>query len=267
MNVIALNHWDLMIAALLVFALAVLTYTMKLGLVRQLSVAAIRSTVQLLLIGLVLKNLFAHAHIAWVSGIAILMLLAAGREVIARQKWRFRGVWGFGVGTGSMFISSFAIAVLALKVMVGPEPWYNPQYAIPLLGMLLGNTMNGIALGMKSLTQTAFQQRTMIEQRLMLGQSSQEAISDISRDSMRTGMIPIINAMAAAGIVSLPGMMTGQILAGSPPTEAVMYQILIMLLITAGTGFGTTAAIHMTSRRLFDHRHRLRLDRLHATKE
>ena len=80
----------------------------------------------------------------------------------------------------------------------------------------------------------------------------------IRRESMRTGMIPIINAMAAAGIVSLPGMMTGQILAGSPPTEAVKYQILIMFLITVGTGFGTIAAIGFTSMRLFDHRHRLR---------
>jgi putative ABC transport system permease protein len=267
MNVIALTYQDILMAAVLVFILAGITYVMKLGLARQLGIAAVRTTVQLLLIGLVLKSLFAHAHLIWVSGIAILMVLAAGREVIARQKWRFKGFWGFGVGTGSMFISSFAIAVLALRVMIGPTPWYTPQYAIPLLGMLLGNTMNGIALAMKSLTQSAFQQRALIEQRLMLGDSSQDSISDIRRDSMRTGMIPIINAMAAAGIVSLPGMMTGQILAGSPPTEAVMYQILIMLLITAGTGFGTAAAILMTARRLFDDRHRLRLDRLRATKE
>jgi putative ABC transport system permease protein len=68
--------------------------------------------------------------------------------------------------------------------------------------------------------------------------------------------------MAAAGIVSLPGMMTGQILAGSPPLEAVKYQILIMFLITAGTGFGVMAALWVTARRLFDERHRLRLDAL-----
>jgi putative ABC transport system permease protein len=79
---------------------------------------------------------------------------------------------------------------------------------------------------------------------------------------MRVGMIPIINAMAAAGIVSLPGMMTGQILAGSPPLEAVKYQILIMFMIAAGTGFGTVIAVWIGSRRLFDERERLRLDRL-----
>ncbi|MEW8367295.1 MAG: ABC transporter permease, partial [Candidatus Thiodiazotropha taylori] len=78
----------------------------------------------------------------------------------------------------------------------------------------------------------------------------------------RSGLIPIINAMAAAGIVSLPGMMTGQILAGTPPMEASKYQILIMLLIAAGTGFGATAAVWIGAKRLFDDRERLRLDRL-----
>ena len=72
----------------------------------------------------------------------------------------------------------------------------------------------------------------------------------------------MINAMAAAGIVSLPGMMTGQILAGNPPMEAVKYQILVMFLITAGTGFGTLSAVWLGSKRLFDERQRLRLDRL-----
>jgi putative ABC transport system permease protein len=115
---------------------------------------------------------------------------------------------------------------------------------------------------MSRMTESAWQQRAILEQRLMLGQSRDEAILDLRRDSVRTGMIPIINSMAAAGIVSLPGMMTGQILAGSPPVEAVKYQILIMFLIAGGTGFGVMAAIAITSRRLFDKRHRLRLDRL-----
>jgi putative ABC transport system permease protein len=161
-----------------------------------------------------------------------------------------------------MFISSFAITVLALFTMIGTDPWYTPQYAIPLLGMLLGNTMNGIALGLDRLTAGAWQQRAIIEQRLMLGQSRFEAIAEIRFDAMRSGMMPMINAMAAAGLVSLPGMMTGQILAGTPPVEAVKYQILIMFLITAGTGFGVSAALWLASRRLFDERHRLRLDTL-----
>jgi putative ABC transport system permease protein len=216
--------------------------------------------VQLLLIGLVLRVLFAQVHLLWVTLMALGMLLAAGREVMARQQRRLRGWWGFGTGTGAMFVSSFAVTVLALVAIVGTEPWYAPQYAIPLLGMLLGNTMTGIALAMDRLTDAAWQQRTVIEQRLLLGEDAGSAFGEIRRESMRTGMIPIVNAMAAAGLVSLPGMMTGQILAGSPPLEAVKYQIMIMFLITAGTGFGVMIALWITARRLFDDRHRLRLD-------
>jgi putative ABC transport system permease protein len=126
--------------------------------------------------------------------------------------------------------------------------------------MLLGNTMTGVALSVDRLTSQFYEQRNVLEQRLMLGQSWQQASTGIRSDCMRTGMMPIINSMAAAGIVSLPGMMTGQILGGTPPVEAVKYQILIMLLIAAGTGFGVISAIWLTSRHLFDQRHRLRLD-------
>ena len=99
----------------------------------------------------------------------------------------------------------------------------------------------------------------------MLGHRAQDAIANIRTDSIRVGMIPIVNAMAAAGLVSLPGMMTGQILAGSDPVEAVKYQILVMFLIAAGTIFGTVSAVWLGSRRLFDQRQRLRLDRLKQT--
>jgi putative ABC transport system permease protein len=190
------------------------------------------------------------------------MLTVAGREVMVRQQRCFVGWWGFGVGTLSMFVSSFAVTVLALVVVIGTDPWYAPQYAVPLLGMILGNTMNGISLGLDRLTQDAAQRRLVIETRLALGHDWRRAISDSRREAIRVGLIPIINAMSAAGIVSLPGMMTGQILAGTPPVEAVKYQILVMFLIAGGTGFGTMVAVSFAARRLFDERQRLRLDRL-----
>jgi len=262
MNVIPLSPLDLTMAASLVLALALLSIRMRLSLARQIIVAGLRTTVQLLLIGFVLTALFEHVHLGWLAGIATVMFLVAGREVMSRQGRRFAGLWGFGVGAFSMFISSFSITILALTLIIRIDPWYAPQYAIPLLGMLLGNTMTGIALALDRLTQTSWQQRMVIEARLMLGQERKEAIGGIQRESIRGGLIPIINAMTVAGLVSLPGMMTGQILAGSPPLEAVKYQILIMFLISSGTGFGTIAAVWLGSRHLFDDRHRLRLDRL-----
>ncbi len=266
MSLISLTPLDLSLAAGLVLLLALLTHRMQLGLSKQIIIAGLRTSVQLLLIGLVLKSIFANSAFIWIAIISSIMLFAAGREVMVRQKRYFKGFWGFGVGVISMFVSSFAVTVFALNVVINSEPWYHPQYAIPVLGMLLGNTMNGISLAMNQLLQNAWQQQEVIESRLMLGQTAREAISDIRRESMRSGMIPILNAMAAAGLVSLPGMMTGQILASSPPTEAVKYQILIMFLIVVGTGFGTIAAIGLTSHRLFDKRDRLRLDRLKIRK-
>ncbi|HKJ09135.1 MAG TPA: iron export ABC transporter permease subunit FetB [Gammaproteobacteria bacterium] len=261
---IRLSAVDLAVAALLVLVLAVLGARVQRSLGSRILVAALRTTVQLLLIGLILKALFAHVHLLWMALLSMVMLLVAGREVTARQQRRFAGWWGFGMGTVSMFLSSFAVTIFALVVIIGNQPWYAPQYAIPLLGMLLGNTMNGISIAMDRLTETAWQQRGQIEARLMLGHSWEQASGALRRDAVRGGLIPIINAMSAAGLVSLPGMMTGQILAGSPPVEAVKYQILIMFLIAVGTGLGTLAAVWAASRRLFDERQRLRLDRLRA---
>lgn len=262
MNIITLSAFDLSLAAILVLILAGLSLWLQLGVTRQLLIAGLRTTAQLLLIGVVLNTLFENVNLFYMAAIATIMLLLAGREVMARQTHRFRGLWGFGMGAISMFVSTFIVTLLALTVIINTDPWYTPQYAIPLLGMMLGNTMTGIALGLERLTQAARERRRQIEARLMLGHSSSQAIGDIRRNSMRLGMIPMINAMAAAGIVSLPGMMTGQILSGTPPLEAVKYQILIMFLITAGTGFGTVAAVMMAGYRLFDERQRLRLDRL-----
>jgi len=262
MNVISLSSFDLSMAALLILVLAALSIILKLELASRIVIAAIRTVVQLLLVGLLLKELFAQFNFLLVAGISIFMLLIAGREVMARQKRRFGGVWGYGLGTLSMFVSSFTLTVYALIVVVGTEPWYTPQYAIPLLGMMLGNTMTGVSLALDKLTTSAWQQRAIIEARLTLGQDWRTAIGDITRDSVRIGMMPMINAMAAAGIVSLPGMMTGQILSGTEPMEAVKYQILIMFLITAGTGFSAILATWLGARRLFDDRQRLRLERL-----
>ena len=264
MNFISLDYLDLSLAAVLVLAQAALCVRLRLGLARELLVAALRTTLQLTLVGLVLKAVFEQTHPLILLLMALVMLLLAGREVMARQKRRFRGAWGFGLGALSMFVSSFAVTLLTLAVVIGAEPWYAPQYSIPLLGMMLGNTMTGIAISLDRLTQEGWRQREVIEARLMLGQTWAQAIGAIRRDSLRSGMIPMINAMAAAGIISLPGMMTGQILAGAAPVEAVKYQILIMFTITAGTGFGTMGAVWFGSRRLFDDRERLRLDRLTA---
>lgn len=261
-NLVLLSPWDLGTAAALVGLVACLSYVLRLGTTNRLLVAALRASIQLLLVGLILKVLFAHVSLLWVSLVALVMLAVASREVWARQSRPLRGWWGLGISSFTLFVSSFAVTIMALHLIITPAPWYEPRYAIPLLGMLLGNTMTGIALSLDRLTQAAWEQRGVIEGRLMIGHTWDVAIAALRRESVRSGMIPTINGMAAAGVVSLPGMMTGQILAGVAPVEAVKYQLAILLLITAGTVFGTVATVWLASRRLFDDRQRLRLDRL-----
>lgn len=262
MNVIPLSIGELALAAALLVVLGLASWRAGLELERPLLVATVRLVLQLALVALVLEAVFSVARLHWIALIALVMLAISGREIHARQRRPFAGPWGYGIGTSAMFLSAFTLALFALAVLIRPEPWYRPQYAIPLLGMLLGNTMTGIALALERLTEGAWRQRGVIEAQLMLGATAREALAPLRRESARAGMIPTLNAMAAAGVVSLPGMMTGQILAGSSPALAVRYQILIFLLIAGATGAGTLMAIAMAGRRLFDDRHRLRIDRL-----
>ncbi len=259
---IELGYGDIALAALLVLINATLSLVNRLGLERRLAVAAVRMVVQLGLVGLVLKALFAIASPLY-TGLAMLVMVGfAGREAMARQERKFTGYWSYGIGTGSMMAAAAIVTGFALTTQLHADPWYDPRYAIPILGMILGNTMNGVSLGLDRMLSGASRERVAIEARLALGADIAEAMRPVARDSLRAGMIPTINGMSAAGLVSLPGMMTGQILAGVEPVEAVKYQVLIMFLIAGGTGLGLFAAVTAAGRRLTDARHRLRLDRL-----
>jgi putative ABC transport system permease protein len=173
-------------------------------------------------------------------------------------------LWAYGLGGTSILIASTLVMVFALTTQIAADPWYHPRYALPLLGMVLGNTMNGVSLGLDTLTGNLSRDRAAIEARLMLGADRATAMRGAVRRALRTGMMPIINSMSATGLVALPGMMTGQILAGADPVEAVKYQILVMCLIAGGTSLGTVGAVLAGAARLTDGRHRLRLDRLVA---
>ena len=243
-----------------------LSLALRLGLAKQLAVAALRMVVQLVLVGYVLTLLFALVSL-WLTALAALvMVLFAGHEVAARQHRPLAGGWTYGLGTGCMLMAAGTVTAFALLTQLRPEPWYHPRYALPLLGMVLGNTMTGISLGLDVLSNGLVQQRAGVEARLALGATRRDALLPVMRTALRSGFMPIVNAMAATGVVALPGMMTGQILAGAAPVEAVKYQILVMFLISGGTGLGTLAAVIAAAYRLTDSRHRLRLDRLRPAK-
>jgi len=265
-NYIALNYWELAAASVFVLINAGLSILFGLKVHRSLLVAAIRMVVQLALVGLVLTTLFSVASPLWTGVTALGMVLFAGHEAAQRQDRRLSGWWSYGLGTGCMMMSSVMVTVFALMTALRPNPWYDPRYAIPLLGMILGNCMTGVGLGLNTLTTSLASRRASVEAQLMLGATRQIAAAPVTREALRSALIPTINSMAATGVVSLPGMMTGQILSGVPPAEAVKYQILVMFLIAGGTGLGAVTAVLGGVYRLTDGRHRLRLDRLTTPK-
>ena len=208
MTLIELSPIDIAIAAILLVVNAVLSMALRLRLEKPMTVAAARMVVQLVLMGLVLKALFDLASPLFTSLTALLMILFAGREVMARQKRRLTGWWAYGLGTTSMLFAGTIVTVFALTTQIRPEPWYDARVALPILGMILGNTMTGVALGMERLLSGAAQGRTAIEARLALGHHRSEAFGGVVREALRTGLIPTINSMSAVGLVFIPGMMT-----------------------------------------------------------
>jgi putative ABC transport system permease protein len=131
-----------------------------------------------------------------------------------------------------------------------------------LAGIILGNVLNGASLALDSMLGGVVAQKAAIEAQLALGTPFKHAIRQLIRTSVRRALLPTINQMSAAGLVTLPGIMTGQILAGMDPLEASKYQILLMFLLSGGSGLAAVAVVYLTAARLTDDRQRLRLDRL-----
>ena len=195
MSFISLSPVDVGIAALLLAMNALLSLILRLGLARQMMIAATRMVVQLLLVGLVLKTLFDVASPIFTSVMGLIMILFSGREIMARQSRQLTGWWTYGIGTTAMLIAGTVVTLFALTTQVRPDPWYEARVAIPLFGMILGNTMTGIALGLDRLLTNTARERGAIEARLALGHSITQAMSGVVRDALRGGLIPIINSI------------------------------------------------------------------------
>jgi len=254
---LALSYWQVAAAALLIVVNGLISLSLRLGLERQLAVASVRMTIQLLIVGLVLHWVFAFNAAYAVVALMMLMTLIAGVSAVERTKSRFAGIWSSSIV--SVWASSWLVTLIALLGIVQVQPWYRPQYAIPLMGMILGNTLSGISLGLDRFSSDLEVRRDEIETWLALGATRWEAANSAVREAVRTGMIPTLNAMMVTGIVSLPGMMTGQLLSGVDPIQVVKYQLVIMFLIAAGTALGTVGVVLLSFRCLFGERHQLLL--------
>jgi putative ABC transport system permease protein len=262
MTPISLSVFDVAIAASLLVVDAVLSIWLGLRLHRQLAIAAARMVVQLVAIGYLLRLIFSLDNPAATLLLVLVMVLVAAREVAARPEVRFKGRVNLLIGISSVGFATILTVLLALTTAIRPPTWHDPHYAIPLAGIILGSVLNSASIALDSFLGSVQRERTSIEARLALGESYATAIAPQVRQAIRRGLLPVINQMAAAGIVTLPGIMTGQILAGLDPLEAVKYQILLMFLLCGGSGLAAAAAAYLAAWRLTDGRQRLRLDRL-----
>ncbi len=245
---IELSLFDLALATLLIVIASMVSLVLHLGITRTLILAAARCVLQLGAIGLVLRQIFGMKNPVLVVSWLLLMLFFAAREATRRSTKRYQGILLDSLLT--MTASSLIAGGLVTQVVIRSDPWYDPQYTIPIFGMIFGNSLNGISLGLERLMDYVRGRAQEIELLLAFGATREEALREGAKMAVRTGMIPIINNMTVAGIVSLPGMMTGQIIAGASPIQAVSYQIVIMFMIAASNAIGTMTISRLAGRRL-----------------
>ncbi|GFE68369.1 iron export ABC transporter permease subunit FetB [Chroococcus sp. FPU101] len=228
-DIIQLNPSDLGLALGLIGAAIALSRFSKIELEGQLLIAAGRAILQLLVVGYVLALIFALNNPLAVLGLLGMMITIASIVAKNRINQKIKGL--FPIVSSSLLISTFLTLSYVLALIIQPDRWYDPQYLIPLTGMILGNAMNSASLAGERLSSMIEQNRLSVETHLCLGATPKQAISSYQKDAIRASLIPTLNQMMVVGLVSLPGMFTGQVLAGGDPLNAASYQILVLFMI------------------------------------
>lgn len=256
---------QLAIAGGLVVLAGGLSVLMELGVGKRLAIAALRTVVQLTILGALLEPLF-RSKLGWLVGLACLAMIAlAAHESVRRAGRRYRGIRRDAFL--SLLVAGGCTALLATTVVVGVEPWWEPRYLIPILGMILGNGLTGISLGLDLCLRSIDEGRQRVESLLVMGATPREASRPVARAALRSGLVPILNSMNVVGLVTVPGMMTGQILGGTDPLQAARYQIMILFVIAGATALGTAGVVLLALRALFDAEGRLRPERLRRVED
>ena len=252
---ILLTYWDVALASSLILLVLFISWRLRLRLTSTLLMAAVRTVIQLSFIGLILAWIFAREQ--WYEVLIILTIMTLIASSAAKNRVK-RGYKGLLTDT-FIAVSASAILVtgLAIGMILQVQPWYTPQFVIPILGLILGNSLTAISLTSNQLINDIHEQHARIEMMLTLSATPFEAVHDSIRAAIINGMTPTLNSMLVVGIVSLPGMMTGQILAGADPTQAVRYQIVTMFLICVSSTLGCTLSALLIYRRFFNREQQL----------
>jgi len=160
------------------------------------------------------------------------------------------------VVAASLAGAGLAVVIFFMLVVVGVNI-FNPQYTIPISGMIIGNAMTGVSLGLKSFAESLAARRSRIGALLNIGAEPKRILHPFVNSALETALLPTLNSMLGLGIISLPGMMTGQILSGTPPLTAILYQISIMIAICAVVCLAVFCALNFGYRTLWNRRNQI----------
>lgn len=250
-----LDGLDIIFASLLVGVALLISWRLRLNLGKSIIIASIRTIVQLSFVGLILAWVFAQESSIQVLSILSVMTLIASHAVSKRIKKPYRGL--FLDTVLSLAMATTLVVFTAMLLILNIKPWYSPQYIIPIAGLILGNSLTAVSLTSSQMIDDLYQQSTSIRMMLALSATPFEACHHIIVKAINHGMMPTINSMMVVGLVSLPGMMTGQILAGADPSQAVRYQIITMFFICTGSALSCTIISLLILKRFFNKNNQL----------
>ncbi len=247
--IIDISYGQLLLALVFILIAQATSFVWHLGLNRDIAIGAVRTVSQLFLMGYVLTFVFRAAN-PWLT-IAIFLVMVVSAVFIVKGRVREHEVSYLLPTLLTMACCYFMTALFVARGVVGVMPWWDPRYFIPTAGMVIGNAMSAMAISLERLFSQLRQQRDLVEMKLSLGADYREASEDIFRKAVKAGMIPSINAMMGVGLVFLPGMMSGQILAGADPLVAIRYQIVVMFMLVGSTAMSSIIVMLIIRRRCF----------------
>jgi putative ABC transport system permease protein len=255
-SVVELNLFNFgLIYLLLILVLAIMKKA-KINQTTLLLVASIRMTVQLILAGLILTFIFKNPHPFFTVLYFCAMTTFAIHRVLSKNRGINRSfkiaISASIAGAGLMIVVFFVGVVVNVNI-------FNPQYTIPLSGMIIGNAMTGVSLGIKTFTENLKTQRSRIDSLLNLGVTPKKILLPFVNNALETALLPTLNSMLGMGIISLPGMMTGQILSGTLPTTAILYQIAIMIAICTAVCLVVFSSLYFGYRTLYNKRNQINI--------
>ncbi|MDQ0340492.1 putative ABC transport system permease protein [Caldalkalibacillus uzonensis] len=253
MDALTLGFWQVAAAYIFVLIVVLIFKFKNINKEKELLISVIRMTLQLILVGYILTFIFEEQNMIYTILSLAVMQTFAIHNIFQRVQCpltpKMKGLIALSMTTGTL-VSLFYFILVVVKV----SPWYEPRYFIPLAGMMIGNAMTGITLGVDRLVEGMKSEQQRIEAALMLGATPQLATDPIVKHAFHSAILPTINSMVGMGIVFLPGMMTGQILAGASPLTAVQYQIAIMLGVTGSVALTVILFVQMGYKTFFNAR-------------